>query len=60
MTIPRLQFKSVHDVFVVLDRYHKAEAYRDFAARHGLLIGRPVPGSTKYPRAWLFRDAGEP
>ena len=59
MTIARVQFKSVHDVFVALGRYHKVDAYRDFAACHGLLRGRPVPGSIKYPGAWVFRDAGE-
>ena len=59
MTIARLQFKSVHDCFVALGRYHKVDAYRDFAACNGLLRGRPTPGSSKHPGAWLLRDAGD-
>ena len=58
-TIARLQFKNVHDVFVALDRYHKVDAYREFAASDGFLTGRPVPGSHKYAGAWMLRDAGE-
>ena len=58
-TIARLQFKNVNDVFVALDRYHKVDAYREFAASHGFLTGRPVPGSHKYVGLWMLRDAGE-
>ena len=59
MTIARLQFKSVRDCFFALGRYHKTSAYRDFAAGHHLLWGRPIPGSGRHPGAWRLRDAGD-